>query len=78
MLAKILTEHFSVRLRLLGYPALFEILPTIIGLLASVNYCVSKELPVREDVQFLHFKNAYSGVVGDEFIIAGYCRIMPL
>ena len=78
MLSKILAQHLPVRFCLLRDPALFEVFPAIFGLLATVNYCITQKLPVCENVQFLHLKNADPGVVGGELVVACFRRKMPL
>lgn len=78
MLAKILPQHFPVWFCLLRNPALFEIFPALFCLLATVNHRVAQKLPVGENIQLLDLKNANPGITGDELIVAGYCRVMPL
>ncbi len=78
MFPEILPQHFPIRLRLLCGPAAFQIIPALLRLLAREYHGLAEQEPVREDIQVLHLKNVDSGIVGDDLVIAGPCRIMPL
>jgi hypothetical protein len=78
MFTEILPQHFSVRLCLLCGPAAFQIISALICLLTVINNYFTEQKPVYEDVQVLHLKETDSGIIGDDLIVAGPCRIVPL